>query len=87
MYNFKLTLTLSLNLKSLFAFLFLFSSLHFYSQNKDTIKTPILAKDMRVDFPYSEPFVLKNTIDWTGISVEVWEFIVKENNIKYSVVP
>ena len=42
---------------------------------------------MRVDFPYSEPFVLKNTIDWTGISVEVWEFIVKENNIKYSVVP
>lgn len=78
---------MSLNLKSLFALLFLFSSLHFYSQNKDTLKTLVLTKDMRVGFAGSEPFVVKKGTDWTGISVEVWELLVNENNTKYSVVP
>ena len=76
-----------LNIKSVFAFLFLITSLNFYSQNKEPLKTTVLSKEINVGYAGSEPFVVKNGANWSGISVEVWELLVRENNIKYSIIP
>ena len=76
-----------LNIKSVFVFLFLITSLNFYSQNNETLKTTVLSNEIKVGYAGSEPFVVKNGTNWSGISVEVWDLLATENNIKYSVVP
>lgn len=85
--NFKNNSILHLNLKSVLSFFFVISTLHFYSQNNDTVKTTILPNEMKVGYAGSEPFVVKDGTNWGGISVEVWELLATENNIKSSIVP
>lgn len=42
---------------------------------------------MRVGFAGSEPFVINQDQKWQGISVEVWDLIAQEDNVKYEAKP
>ncbi|WP_432223047.1 transporter substrate-binding domain-containing protein [Flavobacterium sp. TMP13] len=67
-------------------FLF-FTSLNFYSQKNDTLISTTVQRELKVGFAGSEPFVIKHGESWNGISVEIWDLLVKENNIDYTIIP
>ena len=41
-------------------------------------------KNFIVGFAGTEPFVIKDNIEWNGFSVEIWQLLAEENKISYT---
>ena len=78
---------MTIPIKFFVTFFLLFSSLNFYSQESALLDDSFLKKDLKVGYAGSEPFVVKNQNDWTGISVEIWHSLAKDNDLSYTVFP
>ena len=48
---------------------------------------PVQSKALRVGIAGSEPFVIRNATDFSGISLEIWRQIAEENGLNYRLVP
>lgn len=48
---------------------------------------PVQSKALRVGIAGSEPFVIRNAADFSGISLEIWRQIAEENGLNYRLVP
>ena len=78
------TFNLSLFTKKFLAFILLFSCLTSFSQKDLTTIQKKSTDNFTVGYAGSEPFVVNEDNKWKGISVEIWDLVAQESQIKYT---
>lgn len=78
------TFNLSLYKKKFLAFILLFSCLTSFSQKNLTTIQKKSTDNFTVGYAGSEPFVVNEDNKWKGISVEIWDLVAQESQIKYT---
>ena len=78
------TFNLFLFTKKFLAFILLFSCLTSFSQKDLTTIQKKSTDNFTVGYAGSEPFVVNEDNKWKGISVEIWDLVAQESQIKYT---
>lgn len=72
--------------KYILIFFSFFPFFNIYCQNTIDVNATAVTKELKVGFAGSEPFVVNHGNTWDGISVEIWDLLVKDNHLNYSIV-
>lgn len=76
---------MSLFSKSFFILIFSFIFFQLSAQEETTLIKEKTLKTFTVGYAGSQPFIVNDDGKWEGISVEIWDLLARENELKYKV--